>query len=225
MVPGAPSDAGSGETDLDVEQSGAIAPAPTSSSTRRRTPTRIRRRFLHRGQPERRRQRLLELGRVRDVPRRRGRSGRGDLGYVAAFDEAFLEFAAQGQAGFVSAGDSAAYDASGDLGTTNLSVDTPGDSPYITSAGGTTLPWSGTLSGTTSTGATVTANVQVTQQRAWGWDYLWAPVAAITGLPESEVAEDVVGVVGGGGGFSQVEPTPSYQQGVRARTSSAPCST
>ena len=31
--------------------------------------------------------------------------------YIAAFDEAFLEFAAQGQAGFVSAGDSAAYDA------------------------------------------------------------------------------------------------------------------
>ena len=59
--------------------------------------------------------------------------------YVAAFDEAFLEFGAQGQAGFVSAG-SAAYDASGDLGTTNLSVDTPADSPYITSAGGTTLP-------------------------------------------------------------------------------------
>ena len=53
--------------------------------------------------------------------------------------------AAQGQADFVAAGDAAAYDASGDVGTTNLSVDNPGDSPYITSAGGTTLPWSATL--------------------------------------------------------------------------------
>jgi len=150
----------------------------------------IRRRLLYRGQSERRGKRVLQLGRVRDVLGSGSRSGRRNNGYVAAFDEAFLEFAAQGQAGFVSAGDSAAYDASGDLGTTNLSVDTPGDSPYITSSGGTTLPWSATLSGTTSTGATVTANVQVNQQRAWGWDYLWVPVATVLGLPESQVATD-----------------------------------
>ena len=66
---------------------------------------------------------------------------------MAAFDEAFLEFAAQGQSGFDASGDAGAYDASGDLGTTNLSVDTPADSPYITAAGGTTLPWTGTLTG------------------------------------------------------------------------------
>ena len=39
-----------------------------------------------------------------------------------------------------------------DLGTTNLSVDASADSPFITAAGGTTLPWTGTLDrvGTTS---------------------------------------------------------------------------
>jgi subtilase family serine protease len=127
--------------------------------------------------------------------------------YESAFDEAFLELAAQGQATFVSAGDAGAYDASDDLGTTNLSVDSPGDSPYVTSSGGTTLPWSGSL-----TGPGGTANVKVTQQRAWGWDYLWQPIATILGQSLATAAETNIG--GGGGGISVNEQTPSYQQGV-----------
>ena len=62
---------------------------------------------------------------------------------MAAFDEAFLELAVQGQSGFDAAGDAGAYDDSDELGTTNLSVDTPADSPFMTAAGGTTLPWTG----------------------------------------------------------------------------------
>ena len=103
-------------------------------------------------------------------------------------------------------GDEGAYTAAaGDLGTTNLSVDTPGDSPYITSAGGTTLPWSGTL-----TGPDGSATVSVTSQRAWGWDYLWPAIATITGTTYADAATAYV--VGGGGGFSAVEPEPSYQR-------------
>jgi kumamolisin len=124
--------------------------------------------------------------------------------YVQAFDEAFLELAVQGQSGFDAAGDSGAYDASGDIGTTNLSVDTPADSPYLTSGGGTTLPWTGTL-----TGPDGTATVTVPQQRTWGWDYLWQPMATVLGIALATAAED--NVVGGGGGFSLLEPNASYQ--------------
>ena len=47
----------------------------------------------------------------------------------AAFDEAFLEMAAQGQSGFIASGDQGAYTATVDLGTTNLSVDDLGRQP------------------------------------------------------------------------------------------------
>jgi kumamolisin len=217
--PGAPSwNAGSTETDLDVEQSGAVAPgANVIVYQAPNTDPGFADAFFTAASQNVAGSVSASWGESETYLAAAVAQGAETSSYVAAFDEAFLEFAAQGQAGFVSAGDSAAYDASGDLGTTNLSVDTPGNSPYITSAGGTTLPWSATLSGTTSSGATVTANVQVSQQRAWAWDYLWAPVATVTGLPESQVAEDpsIVGVVGGGGGFSQDESTPSYQQGVQ----------
>jgi kumamolisin len=121
--------------------------------------------------------------------------------YAKAFDEIFLELAAQGQASFVSAGDSGAYDASGDVGSTNLSVDNPGDSPWITVAGGTTLP--GTIPLRGSIHATIKA------QRAWGWDWLWAHWKAL-GQP-SEKAFAFQEISGGGGGFSNIESTPGYQ--------------
>ena len=112
--------------------------------------------------------------------------------------------AAQGQSGFVSAGDAAAYDDNSEIGTTGLSVDAPGDSPYITTAGGTTVPWSGSFG--------TPVNVNVTAERAWGWDYLWAPIAPLLGLTLTQSAEAFV--AGGGGGYSNVEQMPSYQYGV-----------
>ena len=132
-------------------------------------------------------------------------SGQEAPAYQQAFDEAFLELAAQGQSAFAASGDTGAYGPWRDIGTTNLSADTPPDSPYITAAGGTTLPWT-----YTNTYADVT--ITVPTQRIWGWDYLWQPIAQITGEPESVIAEE--DVVGSGGGFSQIESTPSYQQGV-----------
>ena len=77
---------------------------------------------------------------------------------MQAFDEAFLEMAAQGQSAFTSSADFGAYTAAEDLGTTNLSVDQPADSPYITAAGATTLPGTTFLSGPDGTAtATTTA--------------------------------------------------------------------
>jgi kumamolisin len=207
--PGAPSDAsGTGETDLDVEQSGSVAPganvivyqAPNSdygfadaffTAASQNIAGTVSASW---GLSETILQYLIEAG--EESP-----------GFEAAFDEAFLEMAAQGQSGFVSAADEGAYTATADLGTTNLSVDVPADSPYITAAGGTTLPWSGTFSGPAGTAA-----VDVPAQRTWGWDYLWQPVATVTGVPLATTAESLV--VGSGGGFSVIEPTPSYQYDV-----------
>jgi len=207
--PGAPSDAsGSGETDLDVEQSGGLAPganvivyqAPNTdygfadaffAAASQNIASTVSASWL---ESETYLQYSIDAG--VESP-----------GYAAAFDEAFLEMAAQGQSGFIASGDWGAYTAAIDLGTTNLSVGVSADSPYITAAGGTTLPWSGTLSGPAGTAA-----VNVPAQRTWGWDYLWQPVATVTGVPLATIAES--NVVGSGGGFSAIESRPSYQYDV-----------
>ena len=79
------------------------------------------------------------------------------------------------------------------------------DSPYITAAGGTTLPWTGTL-----TGPDGSATVTVPSQRIWGWDYLWPAIAKING----DIARRGRGgnIGGGGGGFSTIYGTPQYQE-------------
>ena len=131
-------------------------------------------------------------------------SGIDSPAILTAFDEVFLEMAIQGQSMFVASGDSGAYAASRDLGTTNLSVQNPSDSPFDTAAGGSTLPWTGTF-----TGPDGSATVNVPAQRIWGWDYLWKPIAQVDGVPEADVAESLV--VGSTGGFSVVEHSPAYQ--------------
>jgi kumamolisin len=211
--PGTPSDAsGTGETDLDVEQSGALAPganvidyqAPNSD------PGFIDAFFTAASQN------VADTlstswGESETYVAGAVAAGEETNAYEAAFDEAFLELADQGTSVFDAAGDDAAYDASGDIGTTNLSVDTPADSPYATASGGTTTPWSGTL-----TGSDGSASVTVPNQRAWGWDYLWQPIATVTGSTYAEAATS--NVAGGGGGFSVVEPEPSYQTLVSGTT-------
>ena len=141
-------------------------------------------------------------------------------GYVAAFDEGFLELDAQGQANFVASGDSGAYDANGEFPgvdqPTNLSVDNPGDSPYTTDAGGTTLPYVAYL-GPSANGQIKNVMLDVAQQRIWGWDYLWKPLAELNGTDLLTSAEATIG--GSGGGFSVLEPQPSYQSGVSGTSS------
>jgi kumamolisin len=213
--PGAPSDAsGTGETDLDVEQSGGLAPganvvvyqAPNSdpgfadaffTAASQNIADTVSASWLES-------ETYLSAAIA---------SGMETPAYEAAFDEAFLEMAAQGQSGFIASGDWAAYTATADIGTTNLSVGASGDSPFITSAGGTTLAWSGVLTGPTGT----TAPVSVPAQRTWGWDYLWQAAATSGGTSLVDAAESHV--IGSGGGFSTVEPKPSYQNGVSGTSS------
>jgi len=205
--PGAPSDAsGSGETDLDVEQSGGLAPganvivyqAPNSD------PGFIDAFFAAASQNT-----VDTLstswGESETILDASVAAYQETAAYTAAFDEAFLELGAQGQSVFDAAGDDGAYDAYGDIGTTNLSVDTPADSPYATASGGTTLPVTATL-----TGPDGSATVTVPNQRAWGWDYLWSAEAVITDSTYAEAAEANIG--GGGGGYSVLEAEPSYQK-------------
>jgi kumamolisin len=209
--PGAPSDAsGSGETDLDVEQSGSLAPganvivyqAPNTDfgfadaffdAASQNVASTVSASWLES-------ETYLQASVAAGVE---------SPGYQLAFDEAFLEMAAQGQSTFLASGDQGAYMASDDLGTTNISVGTSADSPYITAAGGTTLPWSATLTVASGTSATVS----VPSQRTWGWDYIWQPLATLEDEPLASAAESNIG--GSGGGFSAIEQRPSYQNDVR----------
>lgn len=216
--PGAPSDAaGTGETDLDVEQSGGVAPgANVTVYQAPNTDNGFADAFFTAATQNTADSVSASWGESETIIKASVATGVETPQYQAAFDEAFLEMAAQGQSAFASAGDSGAYDASNDLGTTNLSVDAPADSPYLTSAGGTTLPWTQTRTSTTG----VTATISVTAERAWGWDYLWAPLAKLHGVSEADEAVAVIG--GGGGGYSKLEPQPSYQRHLASSYSAVP---
>jgi kumamolisin len=207
--PGAPSaDSGSVETDLDIEQSGALAPgANVIDYQAPNTDYGFADAFFTAAS-----QNIAsgvsaswgssETAIVADIL-----SGQESAGYQQAFDEAFLEMAAQGQSAFTSSGDAGAYTATEDIGTTNLSVDTPADSPFITACGATSLPGTSYFSGPAGT-----ATATNTAQRIWGWDYIWAAIAQVEGISLTQAAETTV--VGSGGGYSSLEPRPSYQQGV-----------
>jgi kumamolisin len=212
--PGAASaDSGSGETDIDIEQSGSLAPgANVIDYQAPNTDYGFADAFFTAASQNIASGVSASWGESETNLVAAIRSGEESAGYQQAFDEAFLELAAQGQSAFVSAGDYGAYTAAEDIGTTNLAVDEPGDSPYVTVCGGTSLPGTTYLSGPDGTAtATTTAN------RIWGWDYLWAPIAQVTGDPLATVAEGET--IGGGGGFSTLEPEPSYQRGVSGTNS------
>jgi subtilase family serine protease len=208
--PGAPSEtAGSGETDLDVEQSGAIAPdANIAVYQAPNTDYGFADAFFAAASQDTADTVSTSWGESETYLAASVAAGQESPLYVQAYDEAFLELAAQGQTTFAASGDSGAYDASRDLGSTDVSVDNPGDSPFITAAGGTTL--GGTISTTLTSGTTITAKVPA--QRTWGWDWLWPLWQQMGGTSEASFAES--NVVGGGGGFSKVEPAPQYQEGV-----------
>ncbi|HTU94390.1 MAG TPA: S53 family peptidase [Solirubrobacteraceae bacterium] len=213
--PGAPSDAsGTGETDLDAEQSGALAPgANVIVYQAPNTDPGFFDGFAQAASDNTADSVSTSWGESEVVVKELVASGTETPAYQAAFDEVFLEMAAQGQSAFDASGDEAAYDDYDELGTTGLAVDTNSDSPYITAAGGTTLPFSGTVS---SPDGSITAPITSGRsERAWGWDYTWLPESKVLGEPLATVAEDPINGVGGdGGGFSSDEPQPSYQRGV-----------
>lgn len=133
---------------------------------------------------------------------------------LTAYTELFLQAALQGQTLYAAAGDAGAYDANDGNAPPDfslaLSVDDPAANPYITAAGGTTLP--GTqLYGITVNKKPVTVTVQIPHERVWSWDYL-IPLCDDLGL-------DPIGCgifpVGGGGGISFEYPLPFYQAGLK----------
>lgn len=216
--PGAPSDAsGTGETDLDAEQSGALAPdANVIVYQAPNTDPGFFDAFADAASQNSASSVSTSWGESEVVIKELVATGAETPAYVAAFDEMFLEMAAQGQSAFDASGDEAAYDDYDEFGTTGLSVDNPADSPYITASGGTTLPFSGTISGPDGTAPLNSGKAE----RIWGWDYTWASVAQVNGEPLQTIAEDsFLGVTGSGGGFSGFESRPSYQQGVPGTSS------
>jgi kumamolisin len=192
--------AGSGETSLDVEQSGGVAPnaniivydAPNTDGG-----------FLdlfYNAASDNLVDSLSVSWGEAEVFYNAALAGIDLTAELSAFHQAFLEGAAQGISMFASAGDSGAYDASGLVpGLSNfLTVDVPGSDPAITAAGGTTTPFTFTPSDYGLPAGT--PNLVISQEQVWGWDYL-------TPYFGSQFS------VGGGGGVSSVWSAPWYQEG------------
>ncbi|RIV21896.1 peptidase S53 [Alicyclobacillaceae bacterium I2511] len=210
---GAPSAAtGSSETALDVEQSGAVAPgAKIVVYQAPNTDYGFVDAFFQAVSDNQVGSLSASWGESESAIDYFVANGEESPGYAQAFNEAFMEAAAQGISTFVSSGDTGAYAAFADMGTTNLSVLNPADSPYVTAVGGTTLPWSDVAGnfGNTILGI---PNTVVTKERAWGWDYLW-PYTQNFGAPnETSLAESLIG--GSGGGYSTLFSQPFYQNGI-----------
>ncbi|WAH36230.1 S53 family peptidase [Alicyclobacillus dauci] len=202
------SDAGSGETTLDVEQSGGIAPdanivvydAPNTDAGfmdvfyKAVSDNLVNTLSVSWGSPE-----ALYMA-------------NGQTNEVQAFDQAFMEAAAQGISTFAASGDSGAYDTNRGLPYPYFSkvvgADVPSSDPYITAAGGTTLPTTLQMKhGPVSTG---------NQERAWTWDYFSDYLSQNYG--PSAIYDLGYFSVGGGGAVSSIWSLPSYQRGVAGTT-------
>jgi kumamolisin len=203
-------DAGSGETTLDVEQSGAVAPdanivvyqAPNSDFGNEDAYAAVA--SQNRAQTV-----SCSWGESETVLEVTAAQGTESSTLIQATDQLFLELAAQGQSNFSTAGDNAAYDATGDIGTTNLSVDNAGDSPFTTTGGATTLAGIIPLEDEADPSAPAT-DVDIPAQRAWGWDWQWKYWQLFGAPNEATFAEQ--DITGTGGGYSTVELRPSYQR-------------
>jgi kumamolisin len=204
--------AGSGETTLDVEQSGALAPqanivvyqAPNTDFGQADA-------FFTAASQNAAATISTSWGESEILNQAIGANGTEAATYGGVFDEAALEMAAQGQSVFDASGDAGAYDDVTDpTPNTELSVDNPANSPWMTAAGGTTNKGQIPIS--------ASQVINIPAQRAWGWDYLWPYYAAISGIThdttEAALAADPAAAAGSGGGYSVVEPRPSYQSAV-----------
>lgn len=223
--PGAPSDfSGSGETTLDVEQSGGIAPganiivyqAPNTN------------------------QGFLDLfaaatddniaetlstswglwewfNNLRNAPVKDPITGE-IVSDLRATHELLVQAAIQGQSVSAAAGDNGAYDAddgcvlpysTSSPGSCSevLSVDYPASDPAIAAGGGTTLAGPQQLC-LNEACTPPFFNVTVKHERVWGWDYLEGWCAAI-GAPNPIDCGIFAG--GGGGGVSVLFARPDYQ--------------
>lgn len=189
---------GSDETSLDVEQSGALAPqADINVYVGPNSDTGFVDAFAKSISDDAVQELSVSWGESETAIASAVQQNLETPQYAQVFNQLFMEAAAQGISTFAAAGDDGAYSAARDNGTYNLSVLNPADSPYITAAGGTTLP------------VLEAAQFGVTKQRAWGYDYLYSFLAQLGYPPLNPYS-----FAGGGGGFSTVFATPDYQQGV-----------
>jgi subtilase family serine protease len=210
------SDNGSDETDLDVEQSGAIASkANLRVYEAPNTDPGFADAFFAAASDNAADSVSVSWGESDTIVELLIAEALEPATFAQVFDEAFLEYAAQGQSDFTATGDFGAYQPVADAGTANIASGTPSDSPYTTATGGTTLPGVQTYQVTNSKGQpTSTESINIPAEIAWGWDYLW-PLFKVFGAPdEASVATDPGFIGGSNGGYSTLEPRPSYQKNV-----------
>ena len=224
----APSDAlGEGETDLDVEESGAIAPGANQRVYV--APNNTNANFID----------GFEAAASENIADTVSSSwGQPELDFfydaatqtpsqtflLDAFHDAFLEMALQGQSVFIAAGDSGSFDTVESCATSGTpsadnpvcnspyTLDHPSSDPLVTSAGGTTTPFTVmTKSG---------LHLYSTQERAWSWDYIAAEAAQQGRGATYPVSRFFA--TGGGGGVSSYFGKPWYQNGVKGITLTKP---
>ncbi|MBV8603853.1 MAG: S8/S53 family peptidase [Pelomonas sp.] len=136
-----------------------------------------------------------------------------DGGTLDGFHSLLLEAASFGIPVIAAAGDAAAFDVNRGYTypncTTLLSVDHPAADPLVLAAGGTTLP---------NTVQHKYGPVTVPTERAWGWDYLRSYMVNNYG---NSLYYASYYTVGGGGGVSVNFSLPSYQSGLAGVQKSA----
>ena len=200
-----PGSDGAGETTLDVEQSGGVAPganvrvyiAPNTDSGFVDV-------FAHAIDEN-----LIDVLSVS--------WGSPEVAYdqptLTSYHNIFAQAAAQGIPVIAAAGDAGAFDINRSYTypacTTFLSVDFPAADPLVLAAGGTTLP---------NTFEHKLGPVTETVERPWGWNYLQNYILTYYG---QATYYSSYYVVGGGGGVSVKYPVPSYQAGVKGVLASA----
>ena len=199
-------DEGSGETSLDVEQSGGLAPAakivvydaPNSDEGfidlfyRAASDNVVDSLSVSWGEAEE-----FYFESV---------AGTDRMKQIAAFHQVFLESAAQGISLFCSSGDNGAYDINvgfNDPVDNVLSVDVPASDPAITAAGGTTTPLALTLTNPPPN----TPPLVVQHEQVWGWDYIQDYLVKYLGPAN----QNALFPAGTGGGVSILWPRPDYQ--------------
>jgi kumamolisin len=228
--PGAPSDAsGSDETTLDVEQAGGIAPGANiivyQGSNFFVDLVNVFAAAIDANQAD-------SLGmswgvwewltNLENYPAPDPITGK-TVAATQAVHELLLRAAIQGQTVYSSSGDGGAYEAQANFGCTNpyspsvanscslaLTALYPAADPYITAAGGTTLPGLQQL----CANAACTPpyfDVNIKHESVWGWDYLVNFCAQVVGLSPQACG---IFPVGSGGGVSITFPLPLYQFGV-----------
>ncbi len=212
--PGPSAAVGSDESDLDVEQSGAIAPganvrlyeAPNSDPG-------FADAYYSAASDNMNDTLSISWGESETYIQQTIAQGTETPAYVAVLDQVLAELGAQGTSNFSSSGDSGAYDALGDVGSTNLAVDNGADSAFTTSAGGTTPAGLQTYGVADSSGNLIgTESANIPAERAWSWDYL-ADLWKALGFPDQTTAAKTL-IAGDGGGYSVLEPRPAYQNGI-----------